>query len=393
MSLFHSLIKPKTDNSDSQKDNERYNEELLKPYNDNVNYLSGYREYNTDLVYNKDTVRNYNAGINEENHMLEQAFSLQREIPIATMNNVISSLKSKYHEYNITALSVYNSLKEQNKINYLVLCYHLLFQINEDLIEKKLSDEHHNFSFFELKKTILLNFDKEKKQIKFAINIARKDKIFDFTIEALTEVKAVSLTNVSGKKVVVKYVSLDLKGINSDYSFDRVKYDNQLPKNRGLLIDDTRKLNYLSALEKTNQIIENNYQTYGLNPKYQDEKSKKILLYPDYGCFNINNETHEVDELDTQNPLKCQSFWESENYRKNGIWDKKCKAHIECPFYQTGREGDLGGCFDGVCEMPLGITRVGYKKYLASTLSQAETHVNGDYRFLRDLEYESVSNN
>lgn len=387
MSLFHSLVKPKSDNSEAQQANERYVEELMRPYNDNVNYLGGYREYNKDLVYNKDTIRNYDAGTNEENHMIEKAYSLQQEMSISKMNNVLTEIKNKYSSYEIDANSVYTNLTVNNKINILVLCYHLLFQINETIINMNLSDEHHNFALFELNNHLLLTV--RGKEIKFSINIFRKDKIYDFTIEAIVKYSV----NTNKRNVKIEYSLLELKGINSDYEFNKTKYK-KIPQDRGLMIDNIEKVNYKLGLDYAANVIATNYKNYQnnrLNPQYQDEYSKKIIIYPNHGCFITNDNTMEVDKLDIQNPIQCMSYWpnkvvETENYNKNGIWDEKCKLNTDCPFYDETRE--RGGCIDNACEMPIGVTRVGYRKYLVSSLNEARTHDDGSYMFLSDLKDE-----
>ena len=49
-----------------------------------------------------------------------------------------------------------------------------------------------------------------------------------------------------------------------------------------------------------------------------------------------------------------------------GVWDAPCKVNAECPFYQANQryENYYGGCVgSGYCEMPVGVRRVGYRKY------------------------------
>lgn len=44
------------------------------------------------------------------------------------------------------------------------------------------------------------------------------------------------------------------------------------------------------------------------------------------------------------------------------IWDKMCMKNTDCPFYDITK--DRGGCDNGYCEMPVGVTRVGYTRYV-----------------------------
>ena len=47
------------------------------------------------------------------------------------------------------------------------------------------------------------------------------------------------------------------------------------------------------------------------------------------------------------------------------VWDKRCISHKECPFFQANKNypNYFGGCIDGYCQMPIGIKRIGYRKY------------------------------
>jgi hypothetical protein len=48
------------------------------------------------------------------------------------------------------------------------------------------------------------------------------------------------------------------------------------------------------------------------------------------------------------------------------VWDAPCKFSSQCPFFKWDeRQGEyVGRCVDGLCEMPPGYTRVGFRKYI-----------------------------
>jgi hypothetical protein len=50
------------------------------------------------------------------------------------------------------------------------------------------------------------------------------------------------------------------------------------------------------------------------------------------------------------------------------IWDKKCSVNEDCPFYSYER--DIGGCHNGFCDVPLGVQRAGYKKYIVEDVEE-----------------------
>lgn len=67
---------------------------------------------------------------------------------------------------------------------------------------------------------------------------------------------------------------------------------------------------------------------------------------------------------------QCESPYEISGKMKNGfdIWDKRCRFHTDCPFFNL--QNYKGQCNNnGYCEMPLGVTNIGYRKY--STGSQS----------------------
>lgn len=47
------------------------------------------------------------------------------------------------------------------------------------------------------------------------------------------------------------------------------------------------------------------------------------------------------------------------------IWDRRCERNEECPFYQANKnyKNYFGGCIDGYCQVPVGVTPLGYRQY------------------------------
>jgi hypothetical protein len=58
--------------------------------------------------------------------------------------------------------------------------------------------------------------------------------------------------------------------------------------------------------------------------------------------------------------------------KTRGVWDAPCSSSVDCPFYRVGEEYTTprGGCNDnGYCEMPVGVNRIGYTKYMLNESS------------------------
>ena len=111
-----------------------------------------------------------------------------------------------------------------------------------------------------------------------------------------------------------------------------------------------------------NQVREEENGTYkyerGFLIKKVEKKSKDTGVDSRYRCYgdpSINNMAlcnSALDEIG--NPKK-----------KLTVWDRPCETNAECPFYQSNKtyKNYRGGCNDGYCEFPLGITRTSYRYY------------------------------
>ena len=84
-------------------------------------------------------------------------------------------------------------------------------------------------------------------------------------------------------------------------------------------------------------------------------------------CFGVNPETNTVQELVKYNNDErgCIST-HGELNGAIGIYDSPCVEDTDCPYFQANKNypNTFGKCLkpDGICEMPVGAVRVGYKK-------------------------------
>lgn len=85
----------------------------------------------------------------------------------------------------------------------------------------------------------------------------------------------------------------------------------------------------------------------------------KETLDPSYRCYGKTNVASKA-ECESPNdviglPKEVQTYW-----------DQPCVKNEDCPFYQknTRYPNKRGGCLqDGVCEFPVGVKRIAYRKY------------------------------
>ena len=90
----------------------------------------------------------------------------------------------------------------------------------------------------------------------------------------------------------------------------------------------------------------------------------KDQQFNNHRCYGlVNGISKELPQY--KNPIFCKSFHPEIN--QNGIWDAPCQVNGDCPFYKANKNypNEFGKCdkISGQCEMPLGITPLGFTKY------------------------------
>lgn len=116
--------------------------------------------------------------------------------------------------------------------------------------------------------------------------------------------------------------------------------------------EENGRYNVISASEK--QVIMQLVSSTSLStPSYTSTQFE-----PGYRCY---------DHPEIQSKGLCDSLY---NHRgepkvKKTYWDKACEKNTDCPFYQKNKNyaNYRGGCIDGMCEMPIGVKQVSYRKY------------------------------
>lgn len=91
------------------------------------------------------------------------------------------------------------------------------------------------------------------------------------------------------------------------------------------------------------------------------------------------NPTHEDKyHCIPDNTYKTQESCESPNdflgnkKKEFMVWDRPCMVNTDCPFYKINKR--RGGCKDGFCEMPVGVKRIAYTRYLDGPNSYPYCH-------------------
>lgn len=254
--------------------------------------------------------------------------------------------------------------------------------------------------------------------------------------------KKLNVNNIDFKnpELIRKVLNLD------DYSAEkkRISYTNiKEPKRYIRYFLDENRHNFIKDIPFSPHIILQSYDDIDLAQiiEVKNKLNKINLLTP----FNerrfessIDIDNNDSSNLDLENPVfkkdyciihkhkpecilaerKYKCFGKLEFSKKEcesdtdlignrvepGIWDRMCVNNEDCPFYKANKNypNEFGKCTpDGNCEFPKGIKRLGYRKYLKSSMPLCyncknekgnleigyccNTQKNPDYFFENDL--------
>lgn len=155
------------------------------------------------------------------------------------------------------------------------------------------------------------------------------------------------------------------------------------------------------AISMKNKSVDSQVKTYLARQQMtspNDTRIKNPDKPTEYLCYGSNGRTQ----------VECELDYNTRFIPKNrGVWDKTCRTDKECPFFKSNKnyKNTFGGCNEGICEMPIGIRRLGNRYYDVDSLKDAECYngncsqqSNPDYRFINDIwvrkayEHELVKN-
>lgn len=91
--------------------------------------------------------------------------------------------------------------------------------------------------------------------------------------------------------------------------------------------------------------------TISANSYYVPDKDS---LNPKFRCYG--------DESITIRALCDSEYDVTGQPKKYTVWDQPCETDTDCPFWDSSQQ--RGGCLkDGLCELPVAVQRLGYRKY------------------------------
>lgn len=103
---------------------------------------------------------------------------------------------------------------------------------------------------------------------------------------------------------------------------------------------------------KTEKEMENEAKKYLSRQRISLSSTPNNYFQDEYKCYGSHGNNKE----------ECENNYDTYFKPKNrGVWDTSCKLDTDCPFFRANKnyKNDFGGCFEGVCEMPIGVERLG----------------------------------
>lgn len=182
---------------------------------------------------------------------------------------------------------------------------------------------------------------------KMFIMIGRPGTYQDFTIYANIDI------NDSNDKVKIKFNMLNVFGVTNK------------EVNKGVSGVFSSKMNHYN--DKKDSKIPDKYFKVPYKQKFINDYIRKLShdkWVGNHKCFVLVNEgeNHEIKGI--ANKTFCESY--HLEFEQVGVWDAPCQEDEECPYANANKNysNDFGGCDKdtGQCDMPFGVTRIGYKR-------------------------------
>lgn len=176
------------------------------------------------------------------------------------------------------------------------------------------------------------NYDTEKKKVSYTLNTAPTQSMRYF----LDEHRAEFIEDVpfSPHIILKSYADVDLsRKINVKDDIDDIDY-----------IDD-----YIASINRDDYCIKNKH----LPECVKAERQFKCFGKIEFTEKECNAETDLIG-----------------NRVAPGVWDRRCVADGDCPFFKANKNypNTFGKCLDGLCELPTGLKRIGYRQFDKNTL-------------------------
>jgi len=304
---------------------------------------------------NRNNNKNNNRNNNRNNNSNNSVSKADTETPITA-----SYFMSRAPETSGLMDLKYNQLLLHHQKILKILFYYFILKFNIETRKSEYSSPYHLWTNYYITDYQLINIRYHKElnlyHYIFIVEIFRENKNYGFSIYLSMYYRAEKTQIWIDKAFLSGVIPQDQLAFKN---LDGYNYKNNHNTNKGLKSFDIS--------EKPDKILDDVYQKM-LNYDYRDKNIQSLshtILTRDFDlnagrkCFKPNDEGYP----DAQTSNACLSV--DPNLRKLGVWDKECKIDQDCPFFKANKNypNNFGGCKNGVCELPVGMKKIGYRHY------------------------------
>jgi hypothetical protein len=251
----------------------------------------------------------------------------------------------------------YSDLQKEHQIVLKSLLYHFILKFNIDVRESNYDLPYHQWQNYRITdyQIVKLQYHKELNLylLTVLVEVFRENKHYGFSIYLEMYYRGkknnmwISKSNLLGtvpqsELVFKKFGTYSIKEKKNTFNAYPV-----VEQDESILDDLYTKMQNFNYRDENNQSLSYNYQLRNLD------------LNSGHKCFKPNGDEYP----DAKTSDACLSV--DLNMNKTGVWDRECSKDSDCPFYQANKNypNNFGGCKAGKCELPVGMSRIGFKHY------------------------------
>jgi hypothetical protein len=294
----------------------------------------------------------------------DRIFSNYRELDYYQMNKILQDILISYKnkKTNIESSKVVAWVKSKDTTFsdslYFKIKEYFFDVLNEQVRKSEFASKYHDYISYNIDSLVLKHKDNSGNLTRYHIDIifSRQNKTHKFAVNTII------ITNKETNTFIINDLQLigiplfniiEKKENNQGIDIGNTKINSLELANNISLENPTKMLDKLFDNDATNVDVQQELQKYKKTQKDEENRKK-------YRCFHPKGKD---GELPFQWELECTSY--HNDIKDYGIWDGPCQKDKDCPFYKANKNypNNFGRCIDGLCQLPMGLERIGFTKY------------------------------
>jgi hypothetical protein len=272
--------------------------------------------------------------------------------PITASYFVSRSLSS----YGTNRVDIKNMLLDHKKILQILL-YYFILKFNVEARKSNYNMPMHQWTNFFISDYQLIRIQYNKTlnlyYYVFEVEIFRTNKNAGYALYLEMYYRAEKTQIWISKAFVIGVIP------QGELSFKKLDYfnTNMNPKMSYFALDEKNSI--LDQDDTYNKMKDYEFRNKNTKSVTYDIFTRDFDLHGDRKCFKPFDESYP----DSKNSNACLSI--DPKLNKTGVWDKMCIKNEDCPYFQANKNypNNFGGCVEGVCQLPVGMNKIGFKHY------------------------------